>query len=131
MRRVSPHPFPQWHCYQGAGNDCGPVSATIVLNTLMGENAADPETLSKELLLRKGLRLPGRIPRWATFPWGIVRLFRQRGFQARWRLLVKEAQLHENLRRGVATNRGWWGAFSRFGGAGRLAAGWAALRGCS
>ncbi len=103
MRRISTHPFPQWHCYQGESNDCGPVSATIVLNTLMGEDVADPDTLSKELLLREGLHLPGRIPRWATFPWGLVRLFRQRGLQARWRLLVKEAQLHENLRRGVAT----------------------------
>ncbi len=99
---VSSHPFPRWHQNQGAENDCGPVSAAIVINALQGRAMVKAAHLSRELGQWHGLRPPGRIPRWATFPWGMVRLFRSYGLRARWRLLVGEARLRQALGRGLA-----------------------------
>ncbi len=99
---LSPYPFPRWHRYQGATNDCGPVSAAIVINTLRGEARAEPSALDHLLRQWRGWRPPGRIPRWATFPWGMCSLFRRYGLRARWRILADEKRLRLDLREGVA-----------------------------
>ncbi len=102
MVPLSPHPFPRWHRHQGATNDCGPISAAIVINALRGARVADAAQLSRRLERRSGLHPPGRIPHWATFPWGMTRLFREHGLRARWRLWVPEARLRHDLERGIA-----------------------------
>jgi hypothetical protein len=41
-----------------------------------------------------------RIPNWATFPWGMVDVFRSFGMRSSWRPLVSYEYLRENLPRG-------------------------------
>ncbi len=102
MKRLSSYPLPQWHQHQGATNDCGPFSAAIVINALHGEKVVEAERLARQLEKRSGLRLPGRIPHWATFPWGLVRLFPPFGLQARWQWHANEAHLLRDIEDGVA-----------------------------
>jgi hypothetical protein len=97
----SPHPFHRWHIYQGRTNDCGPACIAIVANTLRGASVTGVEVLSQALV--EARPLPGRVQGWATFPWGMVRAFRDLGLQARWRVGVGEARLRENLRAGRTT----------------------------
>ncbi len=95
--------LPRWHCYQGEANDCGPFAAAIAINALKNEPAVDPTALARWLERRQGVQLPGRVPRWATFPWGVVRMLRAHGLGARWRPFAKRESLARNIRRGIVT----------------------------
>ncbi|MFP4344487.1 MAG: hypothetical protein ACLFU8_07335 [Anaerolineales bacterium] len=97
----SPHPFDRWHIYQGRSNDCGPACIAIVANTLRGASVTGVDVLSQALV--EARPLPGRVRRWATFPWGMARAFRDLGFHARWRVGVSAGRLRKNLLAGRAT----------------------------
>lgn len=87
------------HCHQGASNDCAPFAAAMVLNGIFGADV-DPVDLARRLdhprrrAFGKVLPLIRRIPRSATFPWGVVDALR--GYESRsdvaldagWRLCV-------------------------------------------
>lgn len=42
-----------------------------------------------------------RVPRWATFPWGVTDIFRAYGVAARWRMFGAPQQLKEALQTGA------------------------------
>jgi len=89
----------QW---QGARNDCGPYTVATVINALTGTNIKAAE-LAKEMnrpAWRGPLFIVRRVPNWATFPWGMVDVFRQHGLPARWRAFRSEAYLRAALERG-------------------------------
>ena len=99
------------HCHQRDSNDCAPFSAAMILNGVL-DARVDPEALARELdRPRMGglaffLPLVRRVPRSATFPWGIVDVLRQHGrrsgdeIDARWRILAGPDALLSGLAQG-------------------------------
>jgi len=83
----------QW---QGENNDCGPFTVATVINGLLGLDLKGAD-LAKEMN-RPSWRGPWvlvrRVPNWATFPWGMVDVFKQYGLRASWRLLASADQLY-------------------------------------
>ena len=72
--------------YQGRSNDCGPYTTAIVVNAMRGQNLIG-DKLAKHMnkpRWRGILPIFRRIPNWATFPWGMVDIFREFGLHARW-----------------------------------------------
>jgi hypothetical protein len=89
----------QW---QKDSNDCGPFTTATVINALKGANI-QAKDLAQEMnrpAWRGPLFIVRRVPNWATFPWGMVDIFRQYGLPAVWRALATEDQLKEGLSRG-------------------------------
>jgi hypothetical protein len=89
----------QW---QGDRNDCGPFTTATVINALRGAHL-DAIQLAEEMnkpAWRGPLFIVRRVPNWATFPWGMVDVFRQYGLPASWRPLAKPDDLREGLSRG-------------------------------
>lgn len=88
--------------FQGKSNDCGPFTIATVLNALRNLEIQAPELAS--LMDRPAWRGPHlvirRLPNWATFPWGIVDIFRSYGLSAKWKMFVKPIQMLEKLDRG-------------------------------
>lgn len=89
--------------YQGESNDCGPTTAATVVNALRNTNL-------DALELSKRMNKPGRIgcfpvirriPNWATFPWGMVDVFKEHGLEAAWGFNRSSKYLRERLERGV------------------------------
>lgn len=97
-------PVYRYHQYQGYTNDCGPTSVAITVNTLLGDRVLEGPDVAKEMSRLAFAWRPfphivvPRIPRWATFPWGIVYYLRKRGFRARWRPFGTLERLERNLR---------------------------------
>lgn len=99
------------HCHQGASNDCAPYAAAMILNGVLGADV-DPAVLARELdrPRPRGLvgRLPlvRRVPRSATFPWGVVDALRQHwrcsdtAIDVGWRIAVGSDALRAGLARG-------------------------------
>jgi len=88
--------------YQGQRNDCGPFTTATVINALRGLNL-DAIQLSDEMdkpVWRGIIYVVRRIPNWATFPWGMVDVFRSYGLSARWRLFATTQYLKEFLPQG-------------------------------
>jgi hypothetical protein len=88
--------------YQGHRNDCGPFTTATVLNALRGLNL-DALALSNEMdkpVWRGIVYVVRRVPNWATFPWGMVDVFRSYGLHARWRLFAGTKYLKESLPQG-------------------------------
>jgi hypothetical protein len=88
--------------YQGLRNDCGPFTTATVINALLGLNL-DATQLSDEMLKpvwRGAIYVVRRVPNWATFPWGMVDIFRSYGLRARWRLFAKTNYIKEALPQG-------------------------------
>jgi hypothetical protein len=88
--------------YQGFSNDCGPYTTATVLNGIKGLQI-DPAALAEEMNRPRWhgpIPLIRRIPRWATFPWGIVDELRSHGLNAGWRLFAREEHLLEGLDQG-------------------------------
>ncbi|MDD5369998.1 MAG: hypothetical protein PHQ40_13000 [Anaerolineaceae bacterium] len=105
------------HAPQGRSNDCGPYSAAILINTFCGEGV-DPSNLARELDRIRWLGLfpiIRRIPRWATFPWGVADALSQRGLSAQWRSFGSASQLIRALNTGkipvvfIGSYRPLWG----------------------
>ncbi len=110
---VSPHAeaILAAHCYQGASNDCAPFAAAMVLNGVLGADV-DPIGLARELDRPRPRGLAGllplfrRVPRSATFPWGVVDALREHGrhsdaaIEVGWRVLAGPDALLAGLARG-------------------------------
>ncbi len=94
--RVS-FPVEQWHVFQGDSNDCGPYSAAITGNALCSVLALDAPTLARSLEQWNKRQPPGRIPGWATFPWGVRRALRELGLRAKWRIKATRELLLANI----------------------------------
>lgn len=88
--------------YQGSSNDCGPFTTATVLNALrgLGIQAAELAELMDRPVWRGPRFVIRRIPNWATFPWGMVDVFRSYGLTASWRIFAKPELLLDNLQRG-------------------------------
>lgn len=85
--------------FQGQSNDCGPFTTATVLNALCGINIV-PELLAREMdkpVWRGPLFVVRRVPRWATFPWGMVDIFIQYGLNATWRPFASKSFLRKTL----------------------------------
>lgn len=88
--------------FQGTSNDCGPYTTATVLNALRGLDirAADLAQQMNKPIWRGPLLVIRRIPNWATFPWGMVDVFRSYGLQASWHPFTPVQYLFETLGRG-------------------------------
>jgi len=87
------------HQFQGRMNDCGPFSAAIVLNAICGLNlrGSNLALAMNSIKWRGFLPVLRRIPRWATFPWGVVDILKEHGLSANWRCCGKTSNLFTNL----------------------------------
>lgn len=96
-----------YHQYQGRTNDCGPTVAAILGNAYLREDRFQgpevAEWLNKIHLAAGPCPRPivGRVPGWATFPWGITHFLRSEGVPGGW----KPFQKPEDLLRGLRANR--------------------------
>ncbi len=91
----SPHTvqLQQHHFFQNQTNDCGPCVIATIHNALQ-TRPIHFNTLSQALNRYTSKRLPpDRLANSATFPWGMVRILRQLGFSAHWRLWAKPKDL--------------------------------------
>jgi hypothetical protein len=90
----------QW---QGDRNDCGPFTTVTVINGLLGLNldAIQLATQMNRPVWRGPLFIVRRVPNWATFPWGMVDVFRSYGLKANWRAFAKPDALLQALQNGV------------------------------
>lgn len=85
--------------YQGQSNDCGPYTTATVINALLDLNL-DAAQLAREMerpAWRGPFLIIRRIPNWATFPWGMVDVFRSYGLSASWRFFEKPEYLQEQM----------------------------------
>lgn len=94
-----------YHQWQGQTNDCGPYVVTMAVNFWHGQTLLEAQAVARAMNRpRLGWGFPPvvvrRIPRWATFPWGIADLLRQHHLPARWRILASEKALQDALREG-------------------------------
>ena len=89
--------------FQGQSNDCGPYTTATVLNAMRGLNI-DPEELAREMdkpVWRGPMFVVRRVPRWATFPWGMVDIFRSYGLEAGWRPFASKSYLRSAISQGI------------------------------
>ena len=97
-------PLEDYHQYQGQTNDCGPTTAAILGNAYLNElRFQGPEVAERLNRLNFSLRpIPhfvlGRIPGWATFPWGIAYFLRSRGIPVSWKPFRDREDLLEGIR---------------------------------
>lgn len=73
------------HLYQRDSQDCGPYSVAMILNSLLMTDH-DPHELALEMnKVRWRFILPVflRVKNWATFPWGISTMLREKGLQSK------------------------------------------------
>ena len=87
--------------YQGDSNDCGPYTIATVINALL-KLQIDPSDLALEMArpVWRGIFLViRRIPNWATFPWGMVDIFRVYGLKASWKLFTPIDYLIDKLKK--------------------------------
>lgn len=93
------------HRCQERSNDCGPFCAAMVIHALTGR-ALDPVALARAMDRPRAGGFLGILPlvrRWpgsATFPWGMVDLFRQHGLAARWTFRGRAGDLRAGLGEG-------------------------------
>lgn len=97
------------HRPQGDSNDCGPYAVAMAIAALRGpEHVQPPELLARAMerprprAILGFLPLVRRLPRSATFPWGLADVARQAGLVARWRFLAGTDRLLAALVRGEA-----------------------------
>lgn len=99
---MTPPPLAQYHQYQGRSNDCAPHTIAIGVNAIRGQALLQAEEVAK-LMNKPRWRLGlmplviRRIPNWATFPWGMVDVFRDYGVRARWRWGANPTDLQKAL----------------------------------
>lgn len=88
--------------FQGSSNDCGPYTTATVINALRGETLIGDELALQMNKPRWRSFLPviRRIPNWATFPWGMVDVFKDYELQARWWLRVPPSYLRPAIASG-------------------------------
>ena len=88
--------------YQGSSNDCGPYTTATVINAMRQQNLVGDELADQmnKPRLRGILPVIRRIPNWATFPWGMVDVFRDFNLQARWWLRVPVSYLRPAIDNG-------------------------------
>jgi hypothetical protein len=86
----------QW---QGQKNDCGPFTTATVLNAMRGL-AIEADKLARQMdrpRWRGPLFVIRRVPNWATFPWGMVDVFRENHLYAWWDLFTRPETLKQEL----------------------------------
>lgn len=88
--------------FQGTSNDCGPYTTATVLNALrkLDIQAADLAQQMNKPIWRGPILVVRRVPNWATFPWGMVDVFRSYGLLASWRPFTPIQYLFKALGRG-------------------------------
>jgi hypothetical protein len=105
------------HVCQGQTNNCGPFSASFVINAFT-PTPVDPPSLARELdrpAWAGFLPIIRRIPNSATFPWGVADILRRNGVHAVWTLFFTPAKLIRALQSGqipilfLGTWRPFWG----------------------
>lgn len=80
---------------QNKRNDCGPCTVATAIRALTGQEVEGLQ-ISREMnrpAWRGPLPVIRRIPNWATFPWGMVDVFRRYGLQASWRPFASTERL--------------------------------------
>ena len=88
--------------YQGSSNDCGPYTTATVVNAMRQQTLIGDELAKQmnKLRFRGILPVIRRIPNWATFPWGMVDVFRDYNLQARWWLRAPVSYLSPAISNG-------------------------------
>ncbi len=83
------------HQYQAQTNNCGPYAIATIL-PLFGFEDISGEYLANHfnrLASNNGRFFPGRIKNYSTFPWGMVRVFKQYHINAHWEVFCKRDML--------------------------------------
>ena len=83
------------HQFQGKTNNCGAFSAAIILSTITPK-AVDGSQLASDLnsvRWRGILPVIRRIPNWATFPWGVIDVFKEQGIRTKFSLFTDRETL--------------------------------------
>ena len=100
------------HQFQGKTNNCGAFSAAIILSTITPKNI-DGSQLADDLnKIRWNGVLPviRRIPNWATFPWGVLDVFKTSGIRTKISLFTKKEKLVQVINSGniaITVNGGY------------------------
>ena len=87
--------------YQGRQNDCGPYTTATVINALRGLEI-DAAWLAEEMTRIAWwgpIPVVRRLRGSATFPWGMVDVFRRNGLRAAWRFFASQNYLRQHLNR--------------------------------
>jgi hypothetical protein len=89
----------QAHQFQGQRNDCAPFSIAMVTNALHGSTIVGEDLAESMNAIRFRGIIPiiRRIPNWATFPWGMVDVFKDLGIKASWRFLGNQERLKTSI----------------------------------
>ena len=85
----------KYHQPQGQTNHCGPFAVATIL-PLFGIQGLSGEYLAAHFnRLGSSLKriIPARIPNYATFPWGIVNVFKHYHINARWEIFCRRDTL--------------------------------------
>jgi hypothetical protein len=88
--------------YQGSSNDCGPYTTATVINAMCGQKLVGDELAEamNKPRMRGFLPVIRRIPNWATFPWGMLDIFRDYDLHGRWWFRVPLSYLKPALTAG-------------------------------
>jgi len=80
-------------------NDCGPFATAIILNAVLGLNLQGSNLALDMNRIRWRSFLPvfRRIPKWATFPWGVVDVLKEYGLPASWKCCGQISNLFTSL----------------------------------
>lgn len=85
--------------YQGQRNDCAPFTIATVVNAFFqaGLSGEQLGQAMNRVRWRGIIPVVRRIPDWATFPWGMVDVFKDYGLEARWRFFASVDYLKTRL----------------------------------
>ncbi|MEN6300542.1 MAG: hypothetical protein ABFD51_11655 [Anaerolineaceae bacterium] len=89
--------------YQGHTNDCAPFTIATIIKAFNGIiiNGSELARKMDKPIWRGNYLSIRRIPHWATFPWGMVDVFREYGFEANWGFFYSTDKLRQNLENGM------------------------------
>jgi hypothetical protein len=89
----------QW---QDATNNCAPYTIATIISAFSGSfiDGAWLATQMNKPAWRGIVPVIRRIPNWATFPWGMVDVLHEYGFQAHWRINSSTDYLRNSIQRG-------------------------------
>jgi hypothetical protein len=88
--------------FQGTSNDCAPYTTATIVNAFRGENLVGDE-LAEQMnkpRLRGIFPVIRRIPNWATFPWGMIDVFKDYNLRGRWWFRVPVSYLKPAIANG-------------------------------
>jgi len=90
------------HLFQEKSNNCGPFCVAVILKAMrnLETNGIDLSEAINKVRWAGIVPIIRRIPDWATFPWGLVDLFRQYKVKSKWRVFCTKDNLEKIISKG-------------------------------